>query len=104
MDGRQMINRVKVYMTPAITKSVVSGKTYIVAGQWIEVPDGTTLANADKYVEHVKPQSEVESWQVASSSGSTYTIRRINGNTLTCSCPGFAWRKKCKHTTRELAA
>lgn len=94
--------KVEVHMTPAITKSSVSGKTYIVAGKWIEVPDGTTLADAHRYVTHVQPRRDVESWQVTSSSGSTYTISRINGETLTCSCPGFAWRKKCKHTAGVL--
>jgi len=93
---------VDVYMTPAITRSSISGKTYIIAGKWVEVPDGTTLDDVHKYVNHVQPQNDVESWQVTSSSGSTYTIRRINGETLTCSCPGFGWRKKCKHTKAVL--
>jgi hypothetical protein len=94
---------IEVHMSPAITKSTVDGKTYAVAGRWVEVPDGTTLADVHKYVTHVRPQRDVESWQVLSSSGSTYTISRINGETLTCSCPGFGWRKKCKHTAAVAA-
>ena len=94
------MKKVDVYMTPAITKSSVSGKTYIVAGKWIEVPDGTTLEDVYKYVNHVKPTgtSTVDSWEVEGSRGNTYTIRRLESGELSCSCPGFGWRRKCKHT------
>ena len=94
------MNRVEVHMTPGIMKSAVSGKTYIVAGKWIEVPDGTTLADVDKYVVRAKrtTPTEVESWQVAGSKGNVYTIRRQDTGELTCSCPGFGFRRKCKHT------
>lgn len=94
------MKRVEVHMTPGIMKSAVSGKTYIVAGKWIEVPDGTTLADVDKYVVRVKrtTPTEVESWKVSGSRGNVYTIRRQDTGELTCSCPGFGFRRKCKHT------
>ena len=50
------MKRVDVYMTPGIMKSATNGKTYIVAGKWIEVPDGTTLADAHLYVNHIRPR------------------------------------------------
>ena len=90
---------VKVHMNPCIVISAISGKTYAVAGQWVEVPDGTTLADVHKYVTYVKPTYDIKTWKVKSSSGSTYTVSRINGK-LKCNCPGFRWRQKCKHTTK----
>ena len=99
------MKRVEVYMTPGIMKSTVSGKTYIVAGKWVEVPDGTTLADVDKYVIHVKPASPatIETWEVQGSRGNVYTIRRRENGELSCSCPGFGFRRKCKHTSAVAA-
>lgn|GEM_PF-4142138 len=84
-------NRPIVHMPPAIMNSSVSGKTYIVAGTWVEVPKGTRLKDAHKYVNYVKPASQVEVWKVRQ-----YTIRKTTHG-LTCSCPGFKWHRKCKH-------
>ena len=36
-------------------------------------------------------------WQVKGSSGNTYTVERVAGQ-LTCTCSGFKFRSKCKHT------
>ncbi len=89
---------VEVNMPPALFKSTVSGKTFFVAGKWVEVPDGTTMAEASKYVKYVKPTFDIKTWKVKSSSGSTYTVQQINGDRYTCNCPGFKFRRKCKHT------
>ena len=88
---------VEVSMPPAIMKSAASGKTYIVAGKWVEVPEGTTLADADKYVKYVRPHVTTKTWKVTSTSGNQYTIRRFGENRYTCDCPGFKFYKKCKH-------
>lgn len=84
-------NRPILHMPPAIFKSAVSGKTYIVGGRWVEVPEGTRLKDAHKYVNYVKPVYETKTWQVRQ-----YTVRKT-GHGLTCSCPGFRWHRKCKH-------
>ena len=99
------MKKVDVYMPPAIMKSTTSGKTYIVAGKWVEVPDGTTLADAHKYVNHIRPRgaATVDSWEVEGSRGNVYTIRRQESGELSCTCPGFGWRRRCKHTA-EVAA
>ena len=89
---------VEVPYPPAIFVSSVSGKTYAVGGKWVEIPDGTTREELHKYVIHKKPKYDVREWKVASSSGSKYTVRRINGDRFTCTCPGFKFRRKCKHT------
>lgn len=93
---------VEVHMNPAIIRSTVSGKTYAVAGIWVEIPDGTTLDDVHKYAKWVKPQYDIKSWKVKSSSGSTYTVQRINGDRYTCNCPGFKFRKRCKHTAKVM--
>ena len=93
---------VEVPMPPAIFRSTVSGKTYAIGGVWVEIPDGTTREDLHKYVVYKKPKYDVKEWKVTSSSGSTYTVRRINGDHYTCNCPGFKFRKKCKHVAKVI--
>ena len=88
---------VEVSMPPALFKSTVSGKTFFVAGKWIEVPEGTTMEDADKFVKYVKRTYDIKEWKIHSSSGSSYTVRRIDGKRYTCNCPGFKFRGRCKH-------
>ena len=46
----------------------------------------------------VSVDSEVKTLVVAGSKpGVTYTVTKIGGK-KTCNCPGFTFRKKCKHT------
>lgn len=88
---------VKVSMPPAITRGP-SGKTYIVAGCMIPVPEGTTRDDMHKYVKYERPKhDDVKTWKVASSSGSTYTVKCYDGNRYTCECAGYKFYKKCKH-------
>lgn len=54
------------------------------------------VANTYGYVEPPLVNT-ANSWQIKSSSGSTYTIERNDGR-LSCTCPGFKFRSKCKHT------
>lgn len=42
------MNKTDVYMNPGII--VTESGTYIVAGTWIRVPDGTTILDIPKYV------------------------------------------------------
>ena len=51
--------------------------------------DGTAAKKA-------QAQSLTKSWQVAGSKGNVYTVTESNGR-KTCSCPGFTFRKTCKH-------
>lgn len=37
-----------------------------------------------------------QSWQVSGSRGNTYTVNRTR-STWTCTCPGFQFRKSCRH-------
>ena len=39
----------------------------------------------------------VTTWQVEGSNGNVYTVVK-KGNTVSCNCPGYTFRKNCKHT------
>ena len=92
---------VEVEMPPAIFSSVVSGKTYGIAGNiWVEVPSGTTLAELYKYMVYKPREAAVtpgeKSWSVKGSKGNIYTVKLSQGM-YSCSCPGFGFRRKCRH-------
>ena len=90
---------IKVSMPPGLMKSPHSGKTYIVAGCMIEVPDETTFADMHKYVTYERPKipNSTDTWKVKSSSGSTYTVVKLDNGEYTCTCIGFKYHRKCKH-------
>ena len=79
-----------------------SGQKWAVSGQhWVEVPDTLTLDEVGKYMiteqrETPAVSRDVRSYEVQGSKGNTYTVID-NGGTWTCTCPGFGWRRKCKH-------
>jgi hypothetical protein len=41
-------------------------------------------------------KEDAETWSVEGSQGSRYTVIRTK-NSWTCSCPGFQFRKSCRH-------
>lgn len=95
---------IEVKMNPAIFNCSLTGKTYIVAGQWIEVPKGTKFSEMGKYVTYKVNQDKPRVWQVKSaSSGSTYTIRRYGEGRFSCDCVGFKFHGKCKHVAKVIA-
>ena len=59
----------------------------------------TELKYADgKSVGRVAVEPRVRTWQVSSSRpGKFYTVTEIAGH-RTCDCPGFQFRKNCRHT------
>ena len=92
---------IKVRMRPGLAR--LGDKLYIAAGCLIPVPEGTTMEDLDKYVvfdPSFYERNEVkDSWVVEGSKGNRYTVKKV-GDRFTCSCPGFAFRKKCKHTKK----
>ena len=88
---------VKVTMPPALMKGL-TGQTYIVAGKWVPVPDNTTREDMHKYVTYNQPTyTNIETWSVKSSKGSTYTVKCYEGKRYSCECAGFMFYKNCKH-------
>jgi len=87
---------VKVTMPPALMKSNDRGKTCIVAGCIVPVPDGTTKEDMHKYVTYTRPSSNFQTWKIESNSGSMYTVTK-RSNSFSCTCAGFKFYRKCKH-------
>ena len=55
----------------------------------IEYADGRSTALQ-------KVDTDIRTWSVAGSRGSVYAVTRANSS-WTCSCPGFQFRKSCRH-------
>lgn len=98
---------VEVTWNPALTTGQ-DGKRYAISGgTWIEVPPDTTFDELPMYMvvkkrEDTQQQGE-ESWEVAGSSGSSYTVSLRQG-LWSCTCAGFGWRRRCKHVEEKQAA
>lgn len=45
-------------------------------------------------------ETDVKTWTVQGSKGNEYTVSRWPGG-WSCTCPGFQFRKSCKHTTNS---
>ena len=91
----------------------IRGRTWIspVQGEgWLEVPYGTTLDDIEFILtsELAAPASQVQvndakwTWYVLGGSGKEYKITK-DGMKWTCTCPGFTYRKSCKHILCEKA-
>ena len=89
---------------PPMLYTDMNGQKWAVSGQhWIEVPDTLTLDRVDEYMvvdqRFTPAQSpDVRTYEVQGSTGNTYTVTQ-DGDTWTCTCPGFGWRRKCRHIT-----
>ena len=98
---------VEVTWNPALTTGI-DGKRYAISGStWIEVPPGTTFDELPMYMvvkqrEDNQKEGE-ESWQVKGSKGTEYTVSLRQGQ-WSCTCPGFGWRRRCKHVEEKQVA
>ena len=84
-----------------ILSTMPSGKRWAIAGgKWIEVPLEATREDLPKWMVYKRPTPSYEEVKVEGSKGNTYTVRKeATTGQLTCSCPGFKYRGKCKHLT-----
>ena len=58
----------------------------------------TNLEYADgRRAVHETVKEDTETWSVDGSKGSKYTVVRTK-NKWTCTCPGFQFRKSCRHS------
>ena len=77
------------------------GIRYAIAGSaWVEVPADTTFDDLPKYVVY-KPRELAsvpgeKTWSIEGSKGNLYSVKLSDG-VYTCSCPGFGFRRKCRH-------
>jgi hypothetical protein len=79
---------------PAI--AVLNGRT-LVMPTWTEVPAGTTLDDID-WIRPVQVKAKVKMKHVGK-----YIVNIYEDGRVTCDCPGFTYRKKCKHSAEYLA-
>ena len=42
----------------------------------------------------------IKTYKIPGSKGNVYTITISEGTNITCSCPGFTFRRSCKHTKK----
>ena len=90
---------------PPLLSDFPSGRYAISGNVWIRVPDGTKFEDLDKYMTHESKRPESPSnapagvWAVVGSKGASYTVRASQGR-YTCTCAGFGWRGKCKHSDK----
>ena len=89
---------IKTRLRPGIITS--NGKTYAVGGNWVELPNGTTLNDILWYKPLIKtkPKPLGKSVEVIGSKGNKYIVK-LNPvtNVISCTCPGYSFRRKCKH-------
>ena len=91
---------IEVSMPPALFRNA-DGVCYAIAGSaWVEVPPATTFDDLGKYMVYKRPVFErpagEKTWQVEGSKGNIYTVKLSDG-AYTCTCPGFSFRRKCRH-------
>ena len=91
----------KVTCTPAIVR--VGGKTIVAGGFMEETWDGITMQEVSqlfpraKFVPTPKVAPEVKEYQVVSSKGDKHYTVTYRNDSYSCSCPGYGWRRKCRH-------
>ena len=89
---------------PPMLYTDMQGRKWAVSGQhWVAVPHDMTLDRVGEYMvvdqRFTPAQSpDVRTYEVQGSTGNTYTVTQ-DGDTWTCTCPGFGWRRKCRHIT-----
>ena len=93
---------VVVKIPPSIVRMHSSDKTYAISGDtWLEVPHGTTFAQLPQYMVfqgyESTPPPDSSSWTVEGSKGNAYIVKVSNEGVWTCTCPGYGFRRRCKH-------
>tara|TARA_R110000787_G_scaffold12904_1_gene41212 strand:+ start:474 stop:785 length:312 start_codon:yes stop_codon:yes gene_type:complete len=96
------MNPIEVDMEPALFTSH-TGIRYGIAGSiWVEVPADITLDGLSEYMVYTRreaaPVAGENSWSVTGSKGNIYAVKLSKGS-YSCSCPGFGFRRKCRHIT-----
>jgi len=91
-----------VSVPPSIVPMPWKNKTYAVSGgTWLEVPDGTTLATLPPYMVfkgyEIPEASPPKHWTVEGSKGKVYVVKVSNEGAWSCTCPGYSFRRRCKH-------
>lgn len=87
----------------------ISNKTFIVlpwsGKNWVEVPNGTLLSsiefvNSWQELQKIKTTYKIGIFEEPSSDGKDKYIINSDGETATCNCKGFGFRRKCRHVEK----
>lgn len=81
-------------MTGGTIYKVQVGKTLLPINQ--RLPESTTLSQIVWHAP-VRPKVETSSKVVKGSNGKTYVVSTLPTGRQTCTCPGFSYRRTCKH-------
>jgi len=97
------VKPIEVSMPPALFTNA-DGIRYAIAGSaWVEVPADTTFDDLPKYMTYkpleIKPVAGEKVWHIEGSKGNMYTVK-LSGGAYSCTCPGFGFRRKCRHIRR----
>lgn len=94
-----------IVVTPSGAKIICGGTIVEVNGEgwdkaYIRIEGDFTRANLEWEPARAAPKysEDAADIYVPSSDGTTfYTVRRLDDGTLTCTCDGFHYRRKCRH-------
>ena len=87
---------------PVIISKDVHTNYVVNGGKWYDAPLNVTLDMVRSQWKRWRPKGYIENTVAkytkfrSSSSDAIYTVSEKNGF-KTCDCPGFTYRKKCKH-------
>jgi len=85
--------------SPCLIRGTDNKQLYAVGGgQWLPVPEGTTIDNVHLYMRKKEYVTEapLKKYEVKSK-GKTYKVEVWKNKSITCECSGFRYRKTCKH-------
>ena len=102
-----MTKPLKVNVPPVLCHMPWVDKTYVIAGsKWMEVPHGTQSNDLSQYMVfdgwNDVCSNSVE-YKVVGSRGAEYTVRCNSEGLWSCTCPGFGFRRKCKHVDKAVS-
>ena len=83
---------IKGTMNPTVIKTN-SGNYAVSGSNWKSVPEGTEL----KDIKWVDTRPNIKKFKLMSWRVKDYTVT-FNNNFYSCTCLGYTYRRKCKHT------
>lgn len=95
-----MVPKIKSFLPPTIVETQ-NGRWAVAGSQWLPIPKTVTFEMVRAAWTPDRPKKEIKrfesgSWKVKGSKGDSYTVSNSNGQ-WDCNCPGFGFRRKCKH-------
>lgn len=93
-----MVPSIKSFLPPTIVETN-QGKWMVAGSQWLPIPNNVTLDMVRAAWIPERTERKIfkpGNWKVKGSKGDSYTVTSQDGQ-WNCTCPGFGFRRKCKH-------